>query len=285
MRFHRALAVAGTLVLAATPAFAADFVAGSVATNANAFVTNALQGGDIQHRKIVTGGPTVGLTASQAVSEASNTTRGVTSHVKSTSDATASWANANSGSFTSTTTRAMDLPARFEESIFAGANNFDHSSPENSAFDYTFKASGADNLLSIGYTIALTGDNGPTSPGMGSWQIVVQEILDGGGKNDVGFLQIDGATTDGQFTAALQSGHTYELRFLNEEGLVLPDTTFHNINSQDIATFNWDINASGTGGGAGDVPEPASWALMLGGFGMVGGAMRTAKRRRIVLLN
>ena len=29
---------------------------------------------------------------------------------------------------------------------------------------------------------------------------------------------------------------------------------------------------------AGGVPEPASWALMLGGFGMVGGALRSRKR-------
>lgn len=284
MRFPHTLAIAAILTLAATPAFAADFVIGSVATNANAFVTNALQGGDVSRHKIVTAAPSVGLSAIRSVSDASNTTRGVTSHVTSTSDATASWANANSGSFTSTTTRAMSLPAKFEEGIFAGANNFDHSNPENSAFDYTFKAGGTDNLLSINYTIGLTGDVGPTSPGMGSWQIVLQELLDGGGKSDIGFLQIDGATTDGQFSAALQSGHTYELRFLNDEGLVLPDTTFHNINSQDVATFNWDINANGTGGGVGDVPEPASWALMLGGFGMIGGTLRSSRRRAVIAL-
>lgn len=28
----------------------------------------------------------------------------------------------------------------------------------------------------------------------------------------------------------------------------------------------------------GDVPEPASWALMLGGFGMVGGALRSSRK-------
>jgi hypothetical protein len=31
------------------------------------------------------------------------------------------------------------------------------------------------------------------------------------------------------------------------------------------------------GAGAGAVPEPASWALMLGGFGLIGGAMRRRK--------
>lgn len=40
------------------------------------------------------------------------------------------------------------------------------------------------------------------------------------------------------------------------------------------APFNGDGNPQGA------VPEPASWALMLGGFGMLGGAMRTSKKRR-----
>jgi len=36
------------------------------------------------------------------------------------------------------------------------------------------------------------------------------------------------------------------------------------------------IDVSGTA-----VPEPASWALMLGGFGLVGGAMRSRKRAAV----
>jgi hypothetical protein len=31
---------------------------------------------------------------------------------------------------------------------------------------------------------------------------------------------------------------------------------------------------------SGAVPEPATWAMMIGGFGLVGGAMRSARRRR-----
>ena len=34
-------------------------------------------------------------------------------------------------------------------------------------------------------------------------------------------------------------------------------------------------------GEPGSVPEPASWALMLGGFGMIGGALRSQKRASI----
>ncbi len=35
----------------------------------------------------------------------------------------------------------------------------------------------------------------------------------------------------------------------------------------------WDVSAI-TAGGTGGVPEPAAWAMMLAGFGLVGGAMR-----------
>jgi hypothetical protein len=37
-----------------------------------------------------------------------------------------------------------------------------------------------------------------------------------------------------------------------------------------------------TVGGPGVVPEPATWAMMIGGFGMVGGAMRSARRKQKV---
>ena len=58
-------------------------------------------------------------------------------------------------------------------------------------------------------------------------------------------------------------------------------------------TYRVDLNVSGLGGdpqsltvfaklgdgAAGAVPEPASWAMMLGGFGLVGGAMRRRKAK------
>jgi hypothetical protein len=38
------------------------------------------------------------------------------------------------------------------------------------------------------------------------------------------------------------------------------------------------ITATVAGASAGAVPEPASWAMMLGGFGVIGGAMRARRR-------
>ena len=54
--------------------------------------------------------------------------------------------------------------------------------------------------------------------------------------------------------------------------LAHPGTTLHPDGS---ALF--DVPPGGTGGGAGGVPEPASWALMIAGFGLAGAALR---RRR-----
>jgi hypothetical protein len=42
-------------------------------------------------------------------------------------------------------------------------------------------------------------------------------------------------------------------------------------------TYTSDVSAA--------VPEPGTWAMMLIGFGVVGGAMRTAKRRRKVTVS
>jgi len=51
-----------------------------------------------------------------------------------------------------------------------------------------------------------------------------------------------------------------------------------------LELFYWDSNNGDNSGrvtahiAAAGVPEPASWALMLGGFGMVGGALRSRRR-------
>jgi hypothetical protein len=69
------------------------------------------------------------------------------------------------------------------------------------------------------------------------------------------------------FTVALTAGTSY---FAVVSG-------FEN---DDFGTYSLSITGPGgvvTGGGG--VPEPASWALMIAGFGLVGGAMRTRSRK------
>lgn len=65
------------------------------------------------------------------------------------------------------------------------------------------------------------------------------------------------------------------------------------ISAASASGFNYlagiDIGAcqvdGGGGGGTSGVPEPASWALMLGGFGLVGGVLRSGRRTLAVTSN
>jgi hypothetical protein len=102
---------------------------------------------------------------------------------------------------------------------------------------------------------------------------------------------IDGVTVDGEsdssgssytyaFTYALTAGSDYlaAFRFANQHGnrggtLVA--------NASQVATWRITDMPSGPGdGGAGPnaVPEPATWALMIAGFGMVGAGLRGRRK-------
>lgn len=48
------------------------------------------------------------------------------------------------------------------------------------------------------------------------------------------------------------------------------------------ATFKLLSNSAPLPGGAGGVPEPANWAMMIAGFGMIGGAMRSRRGKTSV---
>lgn len=58
----------------------------------------------------------------------------------------------------------------------------------------------------------------------------------------------------------------YSLSFIYEDH----DGTGSNYVNHDATGFIFDIEVSTTS----DAPELASWAMMVGGFGLVGGAMR-----------
>jgi hypothetical protein len=52
-------------------------------------------------------------------------------------------------------------------------------------------------------------------------------------------------------------------------------------NCTNTAASNCDLNFRVTGFNAAAVPEPATWATMLGGMGLIGGAMRRSRRVRV----
>lgn len=64
-------------------------------------------------------------------------------------------------------------------------------------------------------------------------------------------------------------------------------TTFYKINAVNLDHFRFAPSGASSGGfflvPAPPIPEPATWAMLILGFGAVGGAMRSASKRRATL--
>lgn len=61
-------------------------------------------------------------------------------------------------------------------------------------------------------------------------------------------------------------------------------TTFYKLSASNLDTITLNLNASSNAvllAGGPAVPEPATWAMMLGGFGLIGAAMRRRQRTAI----
>jgi hypothetical protein len=74
----------------------------------------------------------------------------------------------------------------------------------------------------------------------------------------------------GTFSVALVAGHTYKMSLANFGNVFNPT---YGIAVEGSATSNvqWHIDYSAA-------PEPASWAMMLGGFGLIGGTIRSRRK-------
>ena len=85
---------------------------------------------------------------------------------------------------------------------------------------------------------------------------------------------------------AVKAGNQFMLYFVggatsgswSTAGLVNPNGNQHPQLGLSHLAFYSGLDSSGNPQG---VPEPASWAMMLGGFGLTGGAMRARKKTRI----
>lgn len=94
---------------------------------------------------------------------------------------------------------------------------------------------------------------------------------DGQPGGDILFSFFDGLNTTTQ-TVTIDALPGLQTFTFNRTGLV--SLSFKAVTTNEVQTDNFVLSAAGIGGG---VPEPATWALMLTGFGLAGSALR---RRR-----
>lgn len=112
----------------------------------------------------------------------------------------------------------------------------------------------------------------------------------GGTFNDLELRLFGGDASEASFTLIDDGGQvfTFDNQAITGDGRF----GFQGINGQTIASVSFTVNGSGiqdvrqirlnptgsTPGTPDAIPEPATWAMMLGGFGLIGGAMRRRTR-------
>jgi hypothetical protein len=269
--------------MTSAPAFAATFGRADVNTNANTFLGDVFQGNpgiSVTHNAHASSLPSTLLTAqqSQSFSSVPQSSPFVgQDKITSTDDAQATFASADAGTFHADSSWTAILPDS-RGAAFGEMDNFDKGIGLLPAFDYQFDATAGDGLFSMTFAVVPTSDTPFIQ--RGAWDMnLIEDGTDVLAGHSVKFLSLnDGGS--GVFSVALQAGHHYELRLRDNAGLVLPNTTFRNINATNTADFAWNINPAEGGGGTGGVPEPSTWALTVLGFGLTGAALRQTASRR-----
>jgi hypothetical protein len=93
-----------------------------------------------------------------------------------------------------------------------------------------------------------------------------------------------GGNTSVNFPGVLNGIVFLGLHFGNGQGGPGNTTTFYKINAVNLDIITLNLNASSNAvilAAAPAVPEPAAWAMMLGGFGLLGATMRRRQRTAV----
>lgn len=132
--------------------------------------------------------------------------------------------------------------------------------PSEADWTYTFRAD-QDGVFNLDFNISAVGNHSVF--GLGEWRFVML----GDGLKDVQLSETFQGTSghaSGSASQQLRAGATYTVALFNNTGLgsFTPDHSSATL----TADFHWDIRSA--------VPEPATWALMITGFGLAGAALR-----------
>lgn len=248
-------AVAATIAFTAAPAWATTALNGSVDIQALAVANGKTSQNKLRHKAWSLeddGGPRKLSAKATSVADAKN--------IDATAQAriAARWDTADAGAVNATIgrtiTKTKDQAPQLN--VIPGAGwNYAFTVDEDSLFTLDFQLIGAGDLI-----------------GLGSWSL---DILGPGPSLDETVLTDGfgaGNILSGSTTAHLLAGRTYSISLFNLDQNGQADG--NDLDGSYRARFAWAITPDGDVSAA---PEPATWALAIGGFGLVGSALR---RRR-----
>jgi PEP-CTERM motif len=185
--------------------------------------------------------------------------------VSSFGTAQATWASANAGSV-DFTNYGWNFSVKDNAPIANGAD-LDANRP-GSGFDWTyaFQATG-DGVFQMNYDVTATG----STDGLFGWAIAFTGPSGptGSGGPDLN-AHINDPTTSGVFQANVTAGQFYFVGLAGNPNIGA--CCARNFAAAMDGTFDWHITERG------GVPEPASWALMLVGFGGMGAVLRSRRK-------
>ncbi len=241
----RASFITATLAAAAmaAPASAATFISGTVGAGTDAYMAAGSPTNDPHQASITISSAPVGM----SVSTSSSISTPANGSVSTYANNSASWASANAGSVTMSWGWNFN-PLNTQSYVVTDTVR---------AWTYTFSTGNVAERFAANWSTLV-------SVGQGSSFGLNGFYGDGGLPNPVS----EADNGSGSFIVNLLPNSTYTFQLYNQ-GNVAAFTTA--LQADKTATLNWTISPIA------GVPEPAAWALMILGFGVVGGAMRRRK--------
>ncbi len=244
----RASLITATLALAgvAAPASATSFISGSIGAGTTAHMDAGSPPDSSASSAIMLSSPNnVGVSASSSVSTPSN--GAVTAYASSA----ANWLSASAGTINMSwgwDFNPLNTPSFVATDTVRG-------------WTYTFSTGNVAERFNANWTSTVTVNSG-TSFGLNA-------IYGGGGlPYYVSPDAVYPTSGSGSFFVNLLPNSTYTFELYNQGNISAISTI---ANASQTANFNWTISP------VAGVPEPAVWALMILGFGVIGGAMRRRK--------
>jgi len=248
-RLWAVLAASASVAAFAAPAFAATAVSGALNAVANATVSGVTVADN--DNDSWAGGAFTNL-ATDVSATATSGALSVSTH----GSARADWTSADQGSVLFRN-YGWDFDA-------AGANGSESDLTQNrggSDWSYTFTADG-NGQIKMDYAVTGSG----STFGLQGWQISFTGAGAGGP-----VLNTSDPTTSGTFIGQLVAGQQYTISLNGNPNVSAGGGGA--FSGSMLGEFDWQITEQ-----SGGVPEPATWALMIGGFGLAGATLR---RRRM----